>query len=75
MHTSTAIAEELGESAVMVRRTFLLLQKSDLIMQRKGPSGGARLKLPQSRSAWATSTLRPRATGSRSARALIAVDA
>lgn len=44
MHTSTAIAEELGESAVMVRRTFLLLQKSDLIMQRKGPSGGARLK-------------------------------
>ena len=46
MHTSTAIAEELGESAVMVRRTFLLLQKGDLIMQRKGPSGGARLKLP-----------------------------
>ena len=45
MHTSTAIAEELGESAVMVRRTFLLLQKSDLILQRKGPSGGARLKL------------------------------
>ncbi len=46
MHTSTAIAEELGESAVMVRRTFLLLQKGDLIMQRKGPSGGARLKHP-----------------------------
>ena len=46
MHTSTAIAEELGESAVMVRRTFLLLQKGDLILQRKGPSGGARLKRP-----------------------------
>ena len=46
MHTSTAIAEELGESAVMVRRTFLLLQKAGLIMQRKGPSGGARLKVP-----------------------------
>ena len=46
MHTSTAIAEALGESAVMVRRTFLLLQKAGLIVQRKGPSGGARLKLP-----------------------------
>ncbi len=46
MHTSTAIAEALGESAVMVRRTFLLLQKAGLIAQRKGPSGGARLKLP-----------------------------
>ena len=30
----------------MVRRTFLLLQKAGLIMQRKGPSGGARLKVP-----------------------------
>ena len=46
MHTSTAIAEELGESAVMVRRTFLLLQKAGLITQRKGPSGGARLNVP-----------------------------
>ena len=46
MHTSTAIAEELGESAVMVRRTFLLLQKAGLIAQRKGPSGGARLDAP-----------------------------
>ena len=46
MHTSTAIAEELGESAVMVRRTFLLLQKAGLIAQRKGPSGGARLSVP-----------------------------
>ncbi len=46
MHTSAAIAEELGESAVMVRRTFLLLQKAGLISQRKGPSGGARLELP-----------------------------
>ncbi len=45
MHTSTAIAETLSESAVMVRRTFLLLQKAGLIMQRKGPSGGARLKV------------------------------
>lgn len=29
----------------MVRRCFLLLQKKGLIEQRKGPNGGARLKL------------------------------
>ena len=29
----------------MVRRTFLLLHKAGLIEQRKGPSGGARLKV------------------------------
>jgi DNA-binding IscR family transcriptional regulator len=46
MHTSAAIAEELSESAVMVRRCFLLLQKGGLIEQRKGPHGGAKLKLP-----------------------------
>jgi len=46
MHTSAAIAETLKESAVMVRRTFLLLQKAGLIVQRKGPHGGAKLKLP-----------------------------
>jgi DNA-binding IscR family transcriptional regulator len=46
MLTSTAIAEELGESAVMVRRTFLLLHKSGWIVQRKGPNGGAQLNAP-----------------------------
>jgi DNA-binding IscR family transcriptional regulator len=46
MHTSAAIAEELTESAVMVRRCFLLLHKSGLIEQRKGPNGGAKLSLP-----------------------------
>jgi DNA-binding IscR family transcriptional regulator len=46
MHTSSAIAETLKESAVMVRRTFLLLHKAGLIVQRKGPHGGAKLKLP-----------------------------
>jgi DNA-binding IscR family transcriptional regulator len=46
MHTSAAIAEQLTESAVMVRRCFLLLHKQGLIEQRKGPHGGARLKLP-----------------------------
>src|SRR5271167_841901 len=46
MHTSAAIAEALKESAVMVRRTFLLLHKAGLIEQRKGPHGGAKLKRP-----------------------------
>ena len=46
MHTSAAIADELKESAVMVRRTFLLLHKAGLIEQRKGPNGGAKLKVP-----------------------------
>jgi DNA-binding IscR family transcriptional regulator len=45
MHTSAVIAEKLTESAVMVRRCFLLLHKKGLIEQRKGPHGGARLKL------------------------------
>ncbi len=45
MKTSSEIAEVLEESAVMVRRTFLLLHKAGLIEQRKGPRGGARLKL------------------------------
>src|ERR1700720_719357 len=46
MHTSSAIAEELKESAVMVRRSFLLLHKAGLIEQKKGPHGGAKLKIP-----------------------------
>jgi DNA-binding IscR family transcriptional regulator len=46
MHTSAAIAEELSESAVMVRRAFLLLHKAGLIEQRKGPNGGAKLTVP-----------------------------
>ena len=46
MQTSAVIAEKLAESAVMVRRCFLLLHKRGLIEQRKGPNGGARLKLP-----------------------------
>src|SRR5215831_19307063 len=45
MHTSASIAGELKESAVMVRRAFLLLHKAGLIMQRKGPHGGAKLKI------------------------------
>src|SRR5260370_18408018 len=45
MHTSAAIAEKLSESAVMVRRCFLLLHKKGLIEQRKGPHGGAKLKV------------------------------
>jgi DNA-binding IscR family transcriptional regulator len=46
MVTSSEIASSLNESAVMVRRSFLLLHKAGLIMQRKGPKGGAKLKLP-----------------------------
>lgn len=45
MKTSADIAKTLKESAVMVRRTFLLLHKGGLIEQKKGPNGGARLKL------------------------------
>jgi DNA-binding IscR family transcriptional regulator len=45
MKTSAEIAETLKESAVMVRRTFLLMHKAGLIEQKKGPNGGARLKL------------------------------
>jgi DNA-binding IscR family transcriptional regulator len=45
MHTSSAIADELGESAVMIRRAFLRLHKGGFIVQRKGPNGGARLKV------------------------------
>jgi DNA-binding IscR family transcriptional regulator len=45
MHTSAAIAETLGESAVMVRRTFLQLHDGGFILQRKGPNGGAKLKV------------------------------
>ena len=46
MLTSAEIADTLKESAVMVRRTFLLLHKAGLIVQRKGPHGGAKLKVP-----------------------------
>ena len=45
MKTSAEIAENLKESAVMVRRSFLLLHKAGLIVQRKGPHGGAKLKV------------------------------
>jgi DNA-binding IscR family transcriptional regulator len=45
MLTSAEIADTLKESAVMVRRSFLLLHKAGLITQRKGPHGGARLKV------------------------------
>lgn len=46
MQTSAEIAKKLAESAVMVRRCFLQLHKRGLIEQRKGPNGGAKLKLP-----------------------------
>lgn len=49
MHPSAAIAQKLSESAVMIRRHFLLLQRSGLIEQRRGPNGGAILKVPATR--------------------------
>jgi DNA-binding IscR family transcriptional regulator len=45
MLTSAEIADTLKESAVMVRRSFLLLHKAGLIVQRKGPHGGAKLMI------------------------------
>ena len=45
MLTSAEIAGTLKESAVMVRRSFLMLHKAGLIVQRKGPHGGAKLKI------------------------------
>ncbi len=45
MHTSAAIAGALHTSPVMVRRVFSVLHKGGFIVQRKGPQGGAKLKL------------------------------
>ena len=45
MHTSTALAEALQTSPVMVRRIFSTLHDAGFISQRKGPQGGARLKV------------------------------
>ena len=45
MRTSQSIATALDKDAVMVRRTYSLLQKAGWIVQRKGPHGGARLKV------------------------------
>ena len=45
MMTSAAIAEKLATSPVMVRRVFGMLSKGGLIVQRKGPSGGAKLQM------------------------------
>lgn len=46
MHTSVALAESLATSPVMVRRIFGALHKAGFITQRKGPQGGAKLKVP-----------------------------
>jgi DNA-binding IscR family transcriptional regulator len=46
MQTSAAIAESLRTSPVMVRRVFSALSKAGFIVQRKGPQGGAKLRLP-----------------------------
>jgi DNA-binding IscR family transcriptional regulator len=43
MHTSADLAEKLSENAVVVRRSFVQLQRHGFIEQRRGPKGGARL--------------------------------
>ena len=45
MHTSAEIAGALKTSPVMVRRVFPALHKAGFIVQRKGPQGGAKLKM------------------------------
>ena len=45
MMTSAALAGRLGTSPVMVRRVFGALSRAGLIVQRKGPNGGAKLKV------------------------------
>jgi len=45
MQTSAAIAEALKTSPVMVRRVFSALHTGGFLTQRKGPAGGAKLKL------------------------------
>jgi DNA-binding IscR family transcriptional regulator len=46
MHTSAQIAAALHTSPVMVRRAFAALHKAGFLTQRKGPAGGAKLKVP-----------------------------
>ena len=45
MLTSAVIAEELKTSPVMVRRVFSALHTAGFLLQRKGPQGGAKLKI------------------------------
>lgn len=45
MHTSAVLAAALKTSPVMVRRVFGPLSKAGILTQRKGPQGGAQLKL------------------------------
>ncbi len=46
MQTSAAIAQTLKTSPVMVRRIFRVLHHAGFIVQRQGPSGGAKLASP-----------------------------
>ena len=44
MQTSASLAQTLHTSPVMVRRVFSALHKAGVLVQRKGPQGGAKLK-------------------------------
>ena len=45
LQTSASIAESLHTSPVMIRRIFSALHRAGFLVQRKGPQGGAKLKV------------------------------
>ncbi len=46
LQTSTSLAEHLNTNPVVVRRVLSSLQRADLILSQKGPTGGSRLAKP-----------------------------
>jgi Rrf2 family protein len=46
LQTSTNLAEHLKTNPVVVRRVLSSLQRADLIVSQKGPTGGSRLAKP-----------------------------
>jgi Rrf2 family protein len=46
LQTSTNLAEHLKTNPVVVRRVLSSLQRADLILSHKGPTGGSRLAKP-----------------------------
>lgn len=46
LQTSTNLAEHLHTNPVVIRRVLSSLQRADLIVSQKGPTGGSRLAKP-----------------------------
>ena len=46
LQTSTSLAEHLNTNPVVIRRVLSSLQRADLILSQKGPTGGSRLSKP-----------------------------